>query len=118
MMAWRFKSSKYKNTYPLVPPASDHIRDLSIGSYMSQGNFITASAAFMAFNWELEGSTLAVLPLETKGRARNILLIEAHSEFVTDHQFSPFDDGLLATCSSDRMVSLKIITVPSASFME
>ncbi len=55
----------------------------------------------------LQGSNLAVLPLDTKGRLTkaNIPLIYAHSDFVTDFKFSPFDDGLLATGSNDTSVS-------------
>ena len=61
----------------------------------------------MAFNWEVNGSNLGVLPLNTKGRQikSNMPLIYAHSDFVTDFQFSPFDDGLLATASQDLTVS-------------
>jgi hypothetical protein len=61
----------------------------------------------MAFNWETNGSNLALLPLDAKGRQSKakIPLIYAHSDFVTDFQFSPFDDGLLATASQDLTVS-------------
>ena len=109
----------------------------AIGSYRSHGNFIAASAAYMAFNWDTNGSNLAVLPLDTKGRQHkvslqkciytllehtvwiccskqcqfdtffqaNVPLLHAHSDFVTDFAFSPFDDGLLATGSQDLSVS-------------
>ncbi len=91
-----------------MPKFQDLIRDLSIGSYRSHGNFIAASAAFMAFNWDVNGSNLAVLPLNTNGRQNkaSVPLIFAHSDFVTDFQFSPFDDGLLATGSQDLTVKL------------
>ena len=93
----------------------------------------------MAFNWDTNGSNLAVLPLDTKGRQQkvrhqschkcilcwsallgsvvansanstlffqaNVPLLHAHSDFVTDFAFSPFDDGLLATGSQDLSVS-------------
>lgn len=106
-MAWRFKASKYKNAAPIVPKFENSIRDLNIGCYRSHGNFIAASAAYMAFNWDTQGSNLAVLPLEQKGRVNkaSVPLIHAHSDMVTDMQFSPFDDGLLATGSQDSMVS-------------
>lgn len=109
-MAWRFKASKYKNAAPIVPKFENLIRDLSVGSFRSHGNFIAASGAFMAFNWDNIGSNLAVLPLDTKGRQSKTAmpLIYAHSEFVTDFQFSPFDDGLLATGSQDLTVRKKI----------
>eukprot|EP00095_Tigriopus_kingsejongensis_P005020 maker-scaffold139_size317827-snap-gene-2.28 protein:Tk05020 transcript:maker-scaffold139_size317827-snap-gene-2.28-mRNA-1 annotation:"coronin-7 isoform x3" len=107
-MAWRFKASKYKNAAPIVPKFENTIRDLSIGCYRSHGNFIAASAAFMAFNWDIQGSNLAVLPVDAKGRQNKatIPLIYAHSEMVTDFQFCPFDDGLLATGSQDSTVKL------------
>ena len=110
-MAWRFKASKYKNSTPVVPKFENLIRDLSIGSYHSHGNYIESSAAFMAFNWDIQGSNLAVLPLDAKGRQSkaSVPLIYAHSDFVTDFKFSPFDDGLLATGSNDTTVRVKLV---------
>jgi coronin-7 len=113
-MAWRFKASKYKNAAPFGPKPMDVIRDLSLGSYRSHGNFISASAAFMAFNWDAVGAKVAVLPLDTKGRQNKdaVPLIFAHTDFVTDIQFSPFDDGLLATGSQD--LTVKLWRIPEA----
>lgn len=54
-MAWRFKASKYKNAAPIVPKPEACIRDISVGSYQTYGNNITASAAFMAFNVDHNG---------------------------------------------------------------
>ena len=107
-MAWRFKASKYKNAAPLEPKLDTHIRDLAIGSYHSCGNFIAASGAFVAFNWDMLGSSLALLPLNTSGRPDKAAIprIDAHSQLVTDFMFSPFDDGLLATGSQDQTVKL------------
>ena len=100
------QASKYINAAPMVPKFEEQIRDLAIGSYMSHGNFICASAAYMAFNWDIHGSNLAVLPIDVKGRQNKgeIPLIYAHGDFVTDFEFSPFDDGLLATGSQDSTV--------------
>ena len=47
-MAWRFKASKYKNSVPVEPKLDKQIRELSIGSYHSCGNYIAASATHMA----------------------------------------------------------------------
>ena len=117
-MAWRFKASKYKNAAPIADKKENLVSDLSIGSYKSHGNFIAASAAYMAFNWEQQGSNLAVLPLNTKGRQikGSVPLIYAHTDFVTDFQFSPFDDGLLATGSQDLSVSYQKIVPISKLF--
>ncbi|KAL0102978.1 hypothetical protein PUN28_018348 [Cardiocondyla obscurior] len=106
-MAWRFKASKYKNAAPIVPKPEACIRDISVGSYQTYGNNITASAAFMAFNVDHNGSSLAVLPLEDCGRkSKTMPLLHAHADTVTDMDFSPFHDGLLATGSQDCLVKL------------
>lgn len=131
-MAWRFKASKYKNAAPIVPKPEACIRDISVGSYQTYGNNIAASAAFMAFNVDhngifiyfninyifhifvlnyiffcffQSGSNLAVLPLEDCGRkSKTMPLLHAHADTVTDMDFSPFHDGLLATGSQDCLV--------------
>ncbi|KOC65257.1 Coronin-7 [Habropoda laboriosa] len=106
-MAWRFKASKYKNAAPIVPKPEACIRDISVGSYQTYGNNIAASAAFMAFNVDHNGSNLAVLPLEDCGRkSKTMPLLHAHADTVTDMDFSPFHDGILATGSQDCLVKL------------
>lgn len=56
------------------------------------------------------GSNLAVLPLEDYGRkSKTMPLLHAHADTVTDMDFSPFHDGLLATGSQDCLVSHNIL---------
>ena len=79
-MSWRFKASKYKNAAPVEAKKELHIKELSIGSYstgendrvgglvnycncVSAGNYIDASAAYIACNWDTLGSSLAVFPI-------------------------------------------------------
>ncbi|XP_046424252.1 coronin-7 isoform X3 [Neodiprion virginianus] len=116
-MAWRFKASKYKNAAPVVPKPEACIRDISVGSYQTYGNNIAASAAFMAFNVDHNGSSLAVLPLDDCGRkSKTMPLLHAHTDTVTDMDFSPFHDGLLATGSQDCLV--KLWHIPEAGLEE
>ncbi|XP_046742206.1 coronin-7 isoform X3 [Diprion similis] len=116
-MAWRFKASKYKNAAPVVPKPEACIRDISVGSYQTYGNNIAASAAFMAFNVDHNGSSLAVLPLDDCGRkSKTMPLLHAHTDTVTDMDFSPFHDGLLATGSQDCLV--KLWHIPEAGIEE
>ncbi|XP_055370712.1 coronin-7 isoform X2 [Condylostylus longicornis] len=106
-MAWRFKASKYKNAAPIVPKPEACIRDVCVGSYQTYGNNIAASAAFMAFNWEHVGSSLAILSLDDCGRkSKTMPLLHAHTDTVTDIMFSPFHDGILATASQDCLVKI------------
>ncbi|VEN51114.1 unnamed protein product [Callosobruchus maculatus] len=116
-MAWRFKASKYKNAAPIVPKPENYVRDICVGSYQTYGNNIAASAMFMAFNWEHAGSSLAVLPLKDFGRKSKLMpLLHAHTDTVTDMEFSPFHDGLLATGSQDCLV--KIWHIPKEGLEE
>ncbi|EFA02370.1 coronin-7 isoform X1 [Tribolium castaneum] len=116
-MAWRFKASKYKNAAPIVPKPENYVRDICVGSYQTYGNNISASAKFMAFNWDHAGSSLAVLPLDDSGRKSKLMpLLHAHSDTVTDLEFSPFHDGLLATGSQDCLV--KIWHIPETGLQE
>jgi len=102
-----FKASKYRNAAPFPQKPDLVIRELSLGSYLSHGNFIAASAGYMAFNWGRGGNSLAVLPIGATGRQNNeVPLIHAGAEFVSDFQFSPFDDGILATGSNDTLVKI------------
>ncbi|XP_062539458.1 coronin-7 isoform X4 [Armigeres subalbatus] len=106
-MAWRFKASKYKNAAPIVPKPEVCIRDICVGSYQTYGNNIAASAAFIAFNWEHAGSSVAVLPIDDCGRkSKTMPLLHAHTDTVTYLDFSPFHDGLLATGSQDCLVKV------------
>lgn len=115
-MASRFKASKYKNAAPMEVKKEEHIKDLAIGSYNSCGNYIDASAKFMAFNWDTHGAALAILPLDAQGRQERsqVPRINAHSEMVTDFAFSPHDDGVIASGSQDGTV--KVFRVPSDLF--
>lgn len=116
-MAWRFKASKFKNAAPIVPKPEACVRDICVGSYQTYGNNIAASAAFMAFNVDHNGSSLGVLPIDDCGRkSKSMPLLHAHTDTVTDMDFSNFHDGLLATGSQDCMV--KIWHIPEKGLEE
>lgn len=53
------------------------------------------------------GSSLAVLPIDDCGRkSKTMPLLHAHTDTITDLDFSPFHDGLLATASQDCLVKV------------
>lgn len=112
-MAWRFKVSKYKNAAPKFPKKEELIQGIPVGNAShSCGNHIKASCVYMAFNVDSSvGGTLGYLPLNSKGRIGDKLpVIHAHGDFVTDFDFSPFDDYMLATGSQDN--SIKVWVLP------
>ncbi|XP_067836469.1 coronin-7-like, partial [Heptranchias perlo] len=104
----RFRASKYKNTAPRLPARPDWISDIRAGSAVSCGNHIKSSCAFIAFNTDSPGGgSLGILSLENGNQdKRQVAELQCHADLVTDFDFSPFDDGLLATCSADETVKL------------
>ncbi|XP_020609920.1 coronin-1B-like [Orbicella faveolata] len=72
----------------------------------------------MVFNVDAGGGgSLGVLPLGDVGRKEQSLpLLHAHSDFVTDLDFSPFDGRLLSTCSYD--CAIKLWQIPEEGIKE
>ncbi|XP_059140103.1 coronin-7-like [Physella acuta] len=111
-MSWRFKVSKYKNAAPKFPKKEEIIQDIPVSDVnQSCGNHIKSSCVYVAFNVDSGGGgNLGYLPLNATGRQGGSLpIIQAHGDFVTDLDFSPFDDYLLATASQDNKVSLWLL---------
>lgn len=53
------------------------------------------------------GCQLGIVPLDAEGVSGTTLpVLNAHSDLVTDFEFSPFEDGLLATGSADSTVKI------------
>uniref|UniRef100_A0A669B8Q6 Coronin n=1 Tax=Oreochromis niloticus TaxID=8128 RepID=A0A669B8Q6_ORENI len=90
------------------------INNVRAGSFACQGNHIKASSKLVAFNTEQAGKTIKVwqnsnIPLYIQPGSdgqRAVTQISCHSDLVTDMDFSPFDESLLATCSVDETVKL------------
>ena len=108
---WKFKVSKYKNAAPKIPKnKEDWITNISANALpQSCGNHIEASGSLMAFQIDSSiGGSLAVLPLNSHGRKDhdNLPTLHAHADYITNFDFSPFDDFMLSTCSQDCMIKI------------
>ncbi|XP_059737318.1 coronin-7 isoform X1 [Bos taurus] len=102
----RFKVSKFRHTEARQPRREAWIGDIRAGTAPSCGNHIKASCSLIAFNSDHPG-VLGIVPLESQGEdKRQVTHLGCHSDLVTDLDFSPFDDFLLATASADRTVKL------------
>ncbi|XP_063970323.1 coronin-7-like [Lytechinus pictus] len=114
----RFKVSKFKNAFCVNPKRETWISDVRVGSPSSCGNHIKASGAYMAYNADSpSGGVLGLLDVNSVGRqSQNLYLHHAHSSLVTDLDFSPFNDYLLATCSQDK--TIKIWDLPEGGFAD
>uniref|UniRef100_W5M378 Coronin n=1 Tax=Lepisosteus oculatus TaxID=7918 RepID=W5M378_LEPOC len=100
----RFKISKFKNTTPKIPKKDGWISDVRAGSFTSCGNQIKSSCRFVAFSAEQTGGgILGLVSLDPGPDERwTVSQIPCHADLITDFDFSPFDDSLLATCSADE----------------
>nr|XP_013795403.1 PREDICTED: coronin-7-like [Apteryx mantelli mantelli] len=82
------------------------IGDVRAGSVASCGNHVKASCRWIAFNADSAG-VLGIVPLECwDGDKRTVSQLCCHSDVVTDFDFSPFDQLLLATGSADETVKV------------
>ncbi|KAM9346479.1 coronin-7 [Symphorus nematophorus] len=104
----RFKTSKFKNTTPKIAKKDGWINNVRAGSFSCQGNHIKASSKLVAFNTEQAGGGMLGLSSVKPGSDGQwtVAQISCHSDLVTDMDFSPFDESLLATCSADETVKL------------
>uniref|UniRef100_A0A8D0PL05 Coronin-7 n=1 Tax=Sus scrofa TaxID=9823 RepID=A0A8D0PL05_PIG len=101
----RFKVSKFRHTEARPPRREAWISDIRAGTAPSCGNHIKSSCSLIAFISDRPG-VLGIVPLEGQGEdKRHVTHLGCHSDLVTDLDFSPFDDFLLATASADRTVS-------------
>ncbi|XP_068605649.1 coronin-7-like isoform X1 [Brachionichthys hirsutus] len=104
----RFKTSKFKNTTPKIAKKDGWINNVQAGSFSSQGSHIKASSRLVVFNTEQAGGGMLGLTSVKPGSDGQwtVSHISCHSDLVTDMDFSPFDELLLATCSVDETVKL------------
>ncbi|MED6241720.1 hypothetical protein ATANTOWER_025078 [Ataeniobius toweri] len=103
----RFKTSKFKNTTPKVAKKEGWINNVHAGSFSCQGNHIKASSKLVAFNTgQAGGGMVGLTSVNPSDSQWTVTQISCHSDLVTDMDFSPFDESLLATCSWDETVKL------------
>ncbi|XP_045676610.1 coronin-7 isoform X1 [Phyllostomus hastatus] len=108
----RFKVSKFRHTEARLSRRESWISDIRAGTTLSCGNHIKSSCSLIAFNSDHPG-VLGIVPLEGQGEERrHVTHLGCHSDLVTDLDFSPFDDFLLATGSADRTMKLWRLPAP------
>ncbi|XP_045316754.1 coronin-7 [Leopardus geoffroyi] len=108
----RFKVSKFRHMEARPSRREAWIGDIRAGTTPSCGNHIKSSCHLIAFKSDRPG-VLGIVPLDGQGEdKRQVAHLGCHSDLVTDLDFSPFDDFLLATGSADRTVKLWRLPAP------
>ncbi|GAA6090782.1 coronin-7 isoform X1 [Tachysurus ichikawai] len=89
-------------------PLLEWISNVRGSSLNSQGNHIKSSCSIVAFNTDQTGGGMVGLSSLDPGPDGKFIVtqIPCHTDQVTDLDFSPFDDYLLATCSADETVKV------------
>uniref|UniRef100_A0A8C6TNK5 Coronin n=1 Tax=Neogobius melanostomus TaxID=47308 RepID=A0A8C6TNK5_9GOBI len=113
----RFRASKFKNTTPHVAKKDEWISNVRGGSISCQGNHIKTSSKLVVFSTEQAGGGMLGLSSVKPGPDGQwtVSHISCHSELVSDMDFSPFDESLLATCSGDETVKLWRLRDPESA---
>uniref|UniRef100_A0A8C1LXV2 Coronin n=1 Tax=Cyprinus carpio TaxID=7962 RepID=A0A8C1LXV2_CYPCA len=87
--------------------AQGWIANVRGGSFSSQGKHMKSSCSLVAFNTDQAGGMVGLSSVNAASDGKWIVTqISCHADLVTDLDFSPFDDYLLATCSADETVKL------------
>ncbi|KAM0716788.1 hypothetical protein Q7P37_008233 [Cladosporium fusiforme] len=122
-MSGRFvRASKYRkpaNHHPPLDPrhriaAESHIHilpDSPIHTYIKNAwdtNLVKCNPKYVSVNWEASGGgAFAVIPLEERGKLPEVMpLFRGHTAAVLDHDWSPFNDDIVASASDDGKVCL------------
>ena len=101
------RASKFRHVYGEDAKPEKALLDLPVTSAAGDHRYISASAKFFAVALSGGGGPVGVFPLDYCGKYTNDTpKIEGHTSGCTDTAFSPFNDNLLATGSSDATVKL------------
>lgn len=113
----RFRTSKFKNTTPKIAKKDEWISNVRGGSISSQGSHIKASSKLVVFSTEQAGGGILGLSSVKPGTDGQwtVTYVSCHSDLVSDMDFSPFDESLLATCSCDETVKLWRLCDPESA---
>jgi len=112
------RSSKFRNVFGTQPKKENTYDGVKVSRSAWDSNKIKVNPKFVAVLWEASGGgAVGVLPLGALGKVNpNLPLISGHKAEVTDIDFHPFHDNLLASASEDTYV--KIWTIPDGGLKE
>jgi len=111
-MSGRFvRASKFRHVNGVPAKKEKSFLGLAKAETTSDGNCIAASTAFWAVALQGGGGPVLVWPHTKLGRIDATFKVNVHKAKVTDLDFSPFVETLLATGSEDATV--KVVNIPA-----
>jgi len=105
------RSSKYRHVFGEAKKKEHCYDNLKISNNTWDTNLIKVNPVFFALCWQAQGGgAIAVVPLASAGKLKDIPLFTGHKAAVLDVDFSPFNDYLVASASEDA--TAKIWSIP------
>ncbi|XP_063171041.1 coronin-7-like isoform X1 [Candoia aspera] len=102
----RFRATKFRHAEAKVARKEAWIAEIQGSGPAASGNHIKANSRWISFNTDLAGVLGAVPLVRPKGIKRVVSHLRCHSGVITDFDFSPFDQQLLATGSAEEAVKV------------
>jgi coronin-1B/1C/6 len=111
------RSSKVRHVFCEPAKPQQQFLDLRLSSCTGEQNYIKANRQYVAFAVATGGGALAVLPLSRPGKQNPCLAcIDGHVGAVTDFDWDPFQDEVLASGGEDCCI--KVWRVPAGGLVE
>ncbi|KAL1583212.1 hypothetical protein WHR41_07944 [Cladosporium halotolerans] len=108
-MSGRFvRASKYRHVFGQPSRREQCYDNLRISKNAWDTNLVKCNPKYLSVNWEASGGgAFAVIPLEERGKLPEVMpLFRGHTAAVLDHDWSPFNDDIVASASDDGKVFL------------
>jgi len=100
------RTSKYKHVFCEPAKAEGCFTNLRLSNVAGEQQYIKANALFFAVGVQGGGGPFSVFSLAKPGRQDNPPIVIGHTAPVTDFDFNPFDDHILASSAEDHTVKV------------
>ncbi|RYP67406.1 hypothetical protein DL771_007237 [Monosporascus sp. 5C6A] len=108
-MAGRFvRASKYRHVFGKSTRKDSCYDNIRVSRNAWDTNLVKVNPEYLAVNWDASGGgAFAVIPLNEKGKLPDVIpLFRGHTAVVTDTDWNPFNDRVIASASDDGKVML------------
>ncbi|KAK7751075.1 Coronin-like protein crn1 [Diatrype stigma] len=108
-MSGRFvRASKYRHVFGKSTRKDSCYDNIRVSRNAWDTNLIKVNPEYLAVNWDASGGgAFAVIPLNEKGKLPDVIpLFRGHTAVVTDTDWNPFDDRIIASASDDGKVMI------------